>query len=363
MPETLAISEHVPLAWHTTLGLGGPARWFCACHDQTAVGEALVWAAERRIPVHVLGGGSNTVFSDDGFPGLVIQPALEGLTFTELGDGWAIEVAAGMDWDAVVAEAVTRELSGMECLSGIPGWAGAAPIQNIGAYGQELSSVLETVSCLDRRSLEHVSIPAAECDFSYRFSRFKGRDRDRYVILGMTLKLRADSRPVIRYGELEEAVNATSDWDRLDPGQAVRRVRETVLALRRRKGMVIDSSDSESRSVGSFFLNPVLSMGEVDTLVEKWRSGGGTEPVPGFPVDGRVKVPAAWLIERAGFPRGHEVGRVRISRRHALALVNDGGTARDLLALAASIERGVFERFGIRLEREPVVVDQSAWGG
>lgn len=350
------LREHVPLAPLTTLGLGGPARWLAACHGEADVHEALAFAEERALPVFVLGGGSNVVVADAGFPGLVLQVAIGGVAWSPEAAGVARVVAgAGVRWDDLVAEAVARGLQGLECLSGIPGTVGGTPIQNVGAYGQEVAGAIAEVACLDRASRTRVAFSADACRFAYRRSRFKREDARRYVVVGVTFALRADTRPVVRYPELEKAVAADGPLDALSAAEALDRVREAVLAVRRRKSMVFDPADPNARSVGSFFTNPVVTAEAFATLSRSWAAAGGGA-VPSYLDAAGVKVPAAWLVEHAGFPRGTRRGGAAVSAKHALALVNAGGTTADLLALAEEIERAVVERFGIRLEREPVLV-------
>ncbi len=358
------LRENVPLAPHTTIGLGGSARYFWECRSESELREALQLGATRRLPIQVLAGGSNMIFSDAGYSGLVVKIGLQGAAFQDADDAVLVQVAAGADWDALVREAVDRGLAGIECLSGIPGTVGATPVQNVGAYGQEIAETLVSVACLDRASLERRQFRADECRFAYRQSRFKREDRDRYIILEVTLRLRKQARPLLRYAELAEEVRRTAPIDALAPAAALGAVRDAVLALRRRKSMVLTVGDPNARSVGSFFLNPILGPGALEAL--RRRLGTMDGPVPTFPADGAggvggvggVKVPAAWLVERAGFAKGYRRGGVGISSNHALALVNHGGTTAELLALAESIERVVYDRFGIRLEREPVVVSE-----
>jgi UDP-N-acetylmuramate dehydrogenase len=354
---TIALREHVPIAPHTTLGLGGPARYFCECASEAELREALAFARERETRVQVIGGGSNVVFADVGFAGVVVKVTVGGVAFREAGDAVEVSAGAGVEWDALVREAVERGCTGIECLSGIPGTVGGTPIQNVGAYGQEIADTLVEVTCLERERLTRIVFTRDQCEFAYRDSRFKRRDRDRYVVLDVTLRLRRGTTPQLRYPELEQAVRQSVDLNALDPGDAARVVRETVLRLRRRKSMVLDPTDPNARSVGSFFVNPVLSAHAFDEMVRRWRASGGSEPVPTFPADGRLKVPAAWLVEHAGFAKGYRHGGAGISTRHALALVNFSGTSAELLALAESIERAVEQRFGVHLEREPVVVE------
>ena len=354
---TLLLREQEPLAQHTTLGLGGPARYFHECTTEAELREALTWARERRLRVQIMGGGSNLVVVDAGFPGLVLKLAIGGIALRETTQGVELTAAAGVEWDALVRQVVERGWTGIECLSGIPGTVGATPIQNVGAYGQEIAETLVSVRCLERAGLTEVVFPRDQCEFAYRSSRFKSRDHDHYIVLDITLRLYRDRLPQLRYAELAQAVRHHGELERLAPADAVSVVRNTVLELRRRKSMVLDPTDPNGRSVGSFFMNPVLSADAFDRLVHRWGAAGEGDGSPTFPADGRVKVPAAWLIEHAGFGRGYRRGGVGISTRHALALVNHGGTTAELLALAEAIERAVYERFGVRLEREPVVVE------
>jgi UDP-N-acetylmuramate dehydrogenase len=317
------------------------------------VREALHVARERALPVAILGGGSNVLVPDAGLDALVLHVAIAGVTWRA--DGAAVEVTAGagVPWDALVAESVARGLAGIECLSGVPGTVGGTPIQNVGAYGQEVAQAITSVACLDRRSLELVHIPGADCRFAYRQSRFKREDAGRYVVTAVTFRLRTNARPVVRYPELAKAVAARGDLASLTPGEGLRLVRDTVLDLRRGKGMVVDQQDPDSRSVGSFFTNPVLTAEAFQRLQGDWSARGGGR-VPSFPAPDGVKVPAAWLVEHAGFAKGHRRGGAMVSRKHALALVNAGGTTVELLELADAIVHAVEARFGLRLEREPV---------
>ena len=353
------LREHVPLAPLTTLGLGGPARWLAECRGEAHVREALAFADERALPVFVLGGGSNVVVADAGFPGLVLQVAIGGTEWGPESAGLVhVAAGAGVRWDDLVAGAVARGLQGLECLSGIPGTVGGTPIQNVGAYGQEVAERIAEVACLDRASRTSVAFSAGECRFAYRRSRFKREDAGRFVVLGVTFALRADERPALRYPELEKLVAAAGPLDALSATEALGRVREAVLSVRRGKSMVFDPADPDARSVGSFFTNPIVTAGAFAVLSRSWAEAGGGA-VPSYPDAEGVKVPAAWLVEQAGFPRGTRRRGAAVSAKHALALVNAGGTTADLLALAEEIEGAVRERFGLRLEREPVVV--GAW--
>ncbi len=335
------LREHIPLAPLTTLGLGGPARYLAECTSLDQMRTCLTWAVAEGLPVQVLGGGSNVLFADAGYSGLVLKVALSGLEF----NGATAEVAAGEDWDGFVQCCVKRGLAGVECLSGIPGSVGATPIQNVGAYGQEVKDTIVEVRVLDRQTLEEIAFAPAECGFAYRQSRFKGADRDLFIVTSVTYRLDASGQPQIRYPELRRHLN--------DARPTLATVRDAVLALRRGKSMVIDRQDPNSRSVGSFFLNPVIDAEAFAALKDRYPS------VPHFPDSAGVKVPAAWLVEQAGFHKGLQRGGVGISQRHALALVNRSGTTREVLALAGEIREGVQQAFGIRLEREPVLVAEG----
>jgi UDP-N-acetylmuramate dehydrogenase len=318
----------VELAPLTTLRLGGPAGAFVEARSQ----DELVDAA--RDAALVLAGGSNVVVADAGVPGLVVLVATKGIER----DGARLTVAAGEDWDALVALCVAAGLQGFECLSGIPGSVGATPIQNVGAYGQEVAETVESVCVLDRATGRVEEMSAADCGFVYRGSVFKYHDRR--VVLAVTFVLReAPVSGPLRYAELARALGVP-----IGGSAPLADVREAVLALRRRKGMVIDPADPDSVSAGSFFTNPILDAAP---------DGAPAWPEP----DGRVKTSAAWLIEQSGFHRGYGNGRVGISTKHTLALVNrGGGTTAELMALAHEIDAGVEERFGIALHPEPVLV-------
>src|SRR3989441_763394 len=294
--EVVELREHVPLAPHTTFGLGGKARYFVECDSEDEVRAALAYAAERRLPAYVLGGGSNVVFLDSGFPGIILRITIGGM---ELRDGPSPEVraGAGVDWDKLVQNVVQRGWTGVECLSGIPGTVGGTPIQNVGAYGQEIAETLVSVACLDRTTLERRTFTARDCAFGYRDSRFKRADRGRYVVLEVTLRLGRDQRPRIRYPELQRAVAELGGLDAVPPGEAVRLVREAVLALRRRKSMVLDPADPNTRSAGSFFPNPVLSPATSQSALSSALKSSGCTPGGGPPPWGKRRVPS-----RAGSP-------------------------------------------------------------
>ncbi len=342
------------LADYTTIRLGGPARSFVRAGTEEELIEAVQAADASGDPVLILGGGSNLVVADEGFAGTVVQVATRG--FARGGEPGLVTVAAGEEWDATVARTVAEGLAGLEPLSGIPGLAGATPIQNVGAYGAEVAETVVQVRAFDRQAGRILIIPNEQCCFGYRTSRFKVADAGRFVVLSVTFKLavQARSRPV-RYAELAAALGVEAG----EPAESTE-VRSAVIELRQRKGMVIDQADPDTRSVGSFFVNPVLDAATLAGLERAARARcGETTMVPRFDAgDGRVKVPAAWLIERAGFGKGYHPGDgARISSKHTLALVNAGSASTaGLIALAAQIRDGVRDAFGVSLTPEPVLV-------
>ena len=335
----------------TTLRLGGPAARVVEAGSESAIIAAVRAADAAGEPLLLLAGGSNVLVADDGFPGTVVRVTSRGVRAA----AGRLEVAAGEPWDPFVARCVGDGRAGIECLSGIPGSVGATPIQNVGAYGQEVAETIVSVRAYDRTLETVLEVPAAECGFTYRSSAFK-RAQGRWVVLAVTFELerRPDSRPV-RYAALARAL-AIGEGERAPLAD----VRAAVLALRRSKGMVIDPGDPDSVSAGSFFTNPVLDAAAFVELEERAREwlGDGVS-VPRFEQrDGSVKLPAAWLIERAGFERGHgDPQTVAISGKHTLALTNRGaGTTAQLVALAREIAAAVHDRFGVELVPEPVFV-------
>ena len=352
------VEHDVSLAARTTLGVGGPARWLVRCPDAAAVVEALAVARERGLPTLVLGGGSNMLVSDRGFDGLVLALTDQQVTIESAEGGARVTARAGAVWDSLVASTVAAGLGGLECLSGIPGWVGAAPIQNIGAYGQEIGQTLVAVDVVDRGSGERRRLAAAECGLGYRTSRFKGADRGRFVVLGVELSLAAQAAGCTRYGDVQRWFAGQTEPPSPDA------VRMAVLDIRRGKSMVVDAEDPNSRSAGSFFVNPVVAPAVAEATRRRARAIGVIRAMPVFPVAENValcKLSAAWLIEAAGFRRGHVAGRAGLSSRHALALINRGDArAEDVLALARAIRQRVHDRFGIVLQPEPVLVGFDA---
>jgi len=344
------VRENVPLAPMTTIGIGGPARHFAEVTTAEALVAGAQWARAEGKPLFVLGGGSNIIVADRGLDGLVLRVSIRGFEHDVNADDVTLSAGAGEEWDPLVAYCVERGWAGFECLSGIPGRVGATPIQNVGAYGQETRDTMVSLEAFDLIEDKVVSMTAEECEFGYRTSRFKTRDHGRFVITRVMYRLLPYGQPTIRYPELERYLDASDSGAR-----TVSSVRAAVLALRRRKAMVIDPLDSDSRSVGSFFVNPTVSVQEFETI--KSRAGMSSD-MPAFPVgENEIKLSAGWLIERSGIKRGYVLGNVGISTKHALAIVNrGGGSASEVIKLKGLIQERVFERFGIRLKPEPVFV-------
>ncbi|MFY9855952.1 MAG: UDP-N-acetylmuramate dehydrogenase [Terracidiphilus sp.] len=362
----MLIEENKLLAPFTTFGIGGPARWFIEAASEEEIAEAAAWAGERRVALFVLGGGSNLLVSDAGFNGLVLRVALRGITTTdaacELGKPETAkrviyQVAAGEDWDGFVERTVKDKCAGVECLAGIPGTVGGTPVQNVGAYGQEVASVIERVRTFDLREHKTKEFDVTECGFAYRHSRFNSADRGRYIVTRVDYRLTFGGAPTLRYADLQRAFPDDEQPSLAEVAAQVRRIRQT-------KGMLIVEGDPDCRSAGSFFKNPVVDKEQLrqiaaasDKAPPRFPAGPGTENL------GRVKVPAAWLIEQAGFNKGYALGAAAISTRHTLALVNlgerngrGGASAAEILTLANQITAAVEKRFGIQLDMEPVMM-------
>lgn len=350
--------ENTLLAPFTTFGIGGAARWFVEAASEDEIVEAVGWARERKIPLFVLGGGSNLLVSDEGFDGLVLRMALRGVVISKdaSAPGQRIyQVGAGEDWDHFVEQTVEDGCAGVECLAGIPGTVGGTPVQNVGAYGQEVASAIERVRAFDLHEHAFVEFAAAECGFAYRRSRFNSADRGRYAVTRVDYRVRPGGAPTVRYADLQRAL-AERGTEAGHPSLA--EVAAVVRRVRQAKGMLMVEGDPDCRSAGSFFKNPVVGEEEVKRIA----AASAKEP-PRFPAGtgaenaGRVKVPAAWLIEQSGFHKGYALGAAAVSSRHTLALTNRGGaTAGEILALANEIAAAVEGRFGVRLEMEPVMV-------
>ncbi len=342
------LEENKPLAPLTTMGVGGPARYFVEARSEEEIAGAYAWAEERGLPLFVLGGGSNLVVSDNGFPGLVLRVVLKGVTSAKSAgsDEVLFRAAAGEEWDSFVQRAVEANCAGIECLAGIPGSVGGTPVQNVGAYGQEVASVIDHVRAFDLRERSFVEFPASECGFAYRRSRFNSADKGRFLVTRVDFRLRRDGAPTLKYADLQRAFSEGATPTLAEVAATVRRIRQS-------KGMLLVADDPDCRSAGSFFKNPVVAPESISKI-----AAAGKEP-PQFPAGdaAHIKIPAAWLIEQAGFSKGHTRGAAGISSRHTLALVNRGGaTAAEILALAEEIRAAVAGKFGVSLEMEPVLV-------
>jgi UDP-N-acetylmuramate dehydrogenase len=347
----MLIEENKPLAPFTTFGIGGPARWFVQAVSEDEIVEATAWAHARGMALFVLGGGSNLLVSDAGFDGLVLRVGLRGI---EVAPDDLVQrtyrAAAGEDWDSFVEHTVHDNCAGVECLAGIPGTVGGTPVQNVGAYGQEVASAIQCVRVFDLELRTFVEFSAAECGFAYRCSRFNSTDRGRYIVTRVDYRLTPDGAPTLRYADLQRAIqeNATEGKQPslVEVAAAVRRIRQA-------KGMLLVEGDPDCCSAGSFFKNPIVGEEQVQQIA----AVSGKEP-PRFPAGtGQVKLPAAWLIEQAGFQKGYALEAAGVSSRHTLALINRGGaSAAEILNLATQINSAVEARFGIQLEMEPVLV-------
>ncbi len=345
------VREEVPLAGLTTLGVGGPARYLAECSTVAELQALLVAARDLEISTFVLGGGSNLLVSDRGFEGIVLRYLGKSLVWQDEGSHPRLRIAAGLEWDDLVARTVQEGLAGLECLSGIPGRVGAAPMQNIGAYGQEVAETIESVRVVDRGTGEVRDLSAEECSFAYRKSRFKQAWRDRFVVVEVSFRLRRGPACAPRYPDLRRRLGIVPENG--GPAPPLAELRRAVLEIRRSKSMLYDPEDPNHRSAGSFFLNPMVSRERAETIREQLAGEGNMPLYPGE--DGKVKLSAAWLIERSGFRRGDGEGRAGLSTRHVLALVNRGGaTAAELVAYAAKVRQGVRRATGILLSPEPV---------
>ena len=339
----MQIEENVPLAPLTTIGIGGPARFFLRATSVDELRDGLDWAKGNDQRVFILGGGSNLLMADAGFDGLVIQVDVRGITIESEDEFAMVKACAGEPWDPFVAFAVAHGYAGIECLSGIPGLTGATPIQNVGAYGQDVSETIVRVEALDRTTGLVTWFTNWDCRFGYRSSLFKNYERDRYVVLSVTFRLKIGGSASIKYPELQKYVDERGIA--IDDLQGVR---DAVIAIRKRKGMVIDASDPDTRSDGSFFMNPVLT---ADAYAEFARTA---PEAPHFPSGDDVKLSAAWLIEQAGFHKGFVHGNVGLSSKHTLAVINrGGGTAAEVVELVEMIQGKVREKFGIEIHPEP----------
>jgi UDP-N-acetylmuramate dehydrogenase len=348
---SLQVRENVPLAPLTTFKVGGAARFFTEVGTDISLTQALKWANERDLQVFVLGGGSNLVVADSGWPGLVLKIGFKGIERQDDGPDATFVVGAGEDWDAFVAHTVADDCSGIENLSGIPGTVGGTPVQNVGAYGQEVSETIDSVTVFDTRTNSVERMSNAQCGFEYRTSIFNTRERGRYIVLGVRFRLRKNGTPNLKYADLQKHFGANAK-------PSLAEVREAVRQIRLSKAMLIVEGDEDCRSAGSFFKNPIVPAAKYDQVVEISRHRHIDREPPRYAAgDGMVKLSAAWLVEQSGFHKGYGNGRAGISRRHTLAIVNRGGaTAADIIALKDEVQRGVKNIFGVELHPEPVFV-------
>ena len=360
MKSSLKIQENVPLAPLTTLKIGGNARYFIRAETDQQVVDGVRFARENDLKLFIFGGGSNVLISDTGFDGVVLQIAIEGIKTnesqisnfrreivkdlrSETEDSQLITVGAGEDWDGFVKYCVDHELAGVECLSGIPGFVGGTPVQNVGAYGQEVADTIVEVRCFDRVGRESITVSNAECGFSYRTSIFNSTHRERFIVLGVTFELKKNGAPKFVYKDLAERF--------ADRKPSLSEVREAVSEIRRSKSLVIDPDDPNSKSAGSFFKNPIVSKEKLDGIKVLFAGA------PSFEYGDMFKVPAAWLIENSGFHKGFVLGRAGISANHSLALINRGNaTASDIIVLKERIQEAVGRKFGIDLLPEPIFI-------
>jgi UDP-N-acetylmuramate dehydrogenase len=335
------LKNNVPLAELTTLKIGGKARFFVCAKNERDVFSAYKYAKSSNLDVFILGGGSNILISDNGFNGLVLQISLQGIERNEN----VVTAKAGEDWDKFVAFCVERNLAGIECLSGIPGFVGGTPVQNVGAYGQEVGESIESVRCLDRETCEIIELENADCGFAYRTSIFNTIAKERYIVLSVTYNLKPNGEPKIAYADLRNYFGEKTP--------TLPETRNAIIEIRAAKSMVINETDVNSRSAGSFFKNPIVSN---EHFAEICKNFGDT--IPSYKSgDENVKIPAAWLIENAGFHKGYRLGKVGLSSKHTLALVNyDNGNAADIIKLKDEIQAKVKEFFLLELIPEPVFV-------
>ena len=346
----MKIREHLPLAPYTTFQVGGPARFFVEAADESEVLQALQHARSHSLPLFVLGGGSNLVVADTGWPGLVLKIGISGISTRESNGKRLFHAGAGEDWDKLVALSVEQNCAGIECMSGIPGTVGGTPVQNVGAYGQEVAETITSVRVIEIATGNVTEMSNAECGFSYRTSIFNSTQKGRYIVTQVSYLLTPGGAPRIDYADLKRHFAGRSQSPSL--GQT----REAVRQIRASKAMLITAGDDDCRSAGSFFKNPIVAVAEYERIAAL--SVCREQKPPSYPAeDGQVKISAAWLVERSGFHKGFAMGRVGISRKHSLAIVNRGGaTAAEIVELKNRVQEGVANVFGVTLHPEPVFV-------
>lgn len=353
----LNLLKNIPLSEYTTIGLGGNAEYFFLCESEESLLNVLKYGKENNLKIQIISGGSNIIFPDKGYNGIVIKINIKGIKKEIIEDDVILKTGAGENWDEFVLYSINNELSGAECLSGIPGSAGATPVQNVGAYGQEVKDLIESVRVIDRLTFEFKNISGEECGFDYRNSRFKdiNRDKDRYIITEVTFRFNKYTEPEIKYPELKKLIESGGDYFNLKTKKdKLIKIRDSVLELRRKKSMIADLSDPNSKSCGSFFTNPVLSEDGFKIFQSQTKRMKLTAPY--YTSSLNYKIPAAWLVEQSGFKKGYSADGAGISEHHSLAIINRGGKTSDVLHLAGEIQKAVFDKFGIQLETEPEII-------
>ncbi|TGN10882.1 UDP-N-acetylmuramate dehydrogenase [Leptospira ilyithenensis] len=359
----MLIEENILLSGFTTMQLGGSAKYFTRISSREVLLEALEFAKSKSFPYFILGGGSNTIVSDSGFSGLVIKIESSKIEIlSEDSDSGLVTISAeaGVAWDEFVKFSIAQGFSGIECLSGIPGTVGATPIQNVGAYGQEVSETILSLVAVHPNG-ETKTFFKEECGFSYRNSKFKSGDLKDWIVISVLFQFSAKNPIQIKYPELQKAWESklslfSPSGQPKDRVHELQELREIVLSLRRKKSMVIDPIDPDSISAGSFFTNPILNSSQLQNFLERLQRMNLNFPSLFLEPIGRTKISAAWLIENAGFQKGYTVEGIGISKAHSLALVNRGGNTNQLLSLMNRIVSEVESKFGIHLEREPVLL-------
>ncbi len=352
LTAALKIQENIQLAPFTTLQVGGPARYFIAAENERDLRDALDFSSSKRLPLFLLGGGSNLLVADEGWPGVVVKIALRGVEFSSERDSMLFYAAAGESWDALVAHTVEQDCAGLECLSGIPGTVGGTPVQNVGAYGQEVSQTITKVRVLEIATGRAMELSNGECGFQYRRSVFNSSAAGKYAVLEVGYRLKKGGAPTIHYADVKNFFAAAASRPSL------LQVRDAVRQIRAAKAMLITQGDEDCRSAGSFFKNPLVPEAEALRIETMVQPRVPEKAMPRYPAEnGLVKLSAAWLVEQAGFHKGYQRGPVAISRKHALAIVNRGGAkAQDIISLKNEIQTKVFDVWGVRLAPEPVFV-------
>lgn len=348
------LKSDINLSDVTTIKLGGTARYFGQFNNTYELRELLIFAFKQNLRTQIIGGGSNIIFPDEGFNGIVLKNHIKELNYEIYGDDVILKAGSGNNWDDLVSFCVNEGFQGMECLSGIPGSTGATPIQNVGAYGQEVSEIILDVQALRKEDLSVVHFNNHECQFGYRTSIFKKEQKDKYIITEVTFRLKLNCEPQIKYKEVADEIERDDTYHNLSVSDKLKYVRAKVIEIRKRKSMIVDSADANSVSCGSFFMNPVLNEDEYKAFEENIFHFPIKPKV--FRTDKGIKIPAAWLIENAGFHKGINRMGAAISDKHSLALVNKGCTTKQLLSFAEEIENKVKQFFGIGLQKEPVIV-------